>query len=146
MSQPMRQPYLFEPAVEAAEIRRARFEMASLLSLGLGVAFLGTGIAKIAAMDFVLSTFQGWNAPLWVLAAIGVFELTAAVLTLIPTTRLVGAGTIAAVMVGAAGYHAVRGEVLMIAVPVTALIVALSVIGLELSLRKEPALQPIAAR
>ncbi len=136
---------LLEPAVGAAEVQRIRFEVASLLSLALGAAFLGTGIAKIAATDFVISTFDGWNFPLWALVAIGVVETAAAVLTLIPTTRILGSVAIATVMIGAVGYHSARGELLLMSVPAAALFAAVSVVMLELSLRRSWRLRTEAA-
>ena len=132
----MRSALLFEPAVEAAETRRARFELASLLSLVLGVFFLGTGIAKVASVEFVVATFDGWPAPLWTLVALGAVELAAAICALIPTTRLLGAGTLTLLMTGAAAYHVARGELGLLPVPLTFLAVAVSVLRLELSLRR----------
>ena len=69
---------------------RARFELDQLLALVVACAFLGTGIAKVAGVEFVMATFEGWTASPLLLRSIGLVELTCAVLVLVPRLRLVG--------------------------------------------------------
>jgi uncharacterized membrane protein YphA (DoxX/SURF4 family) len=130
---------LFSPAVRSAETLRARFEINSLVSLGLACAFLGTGSAKVAATDFVIETFQGSTLPAWMVVAIGLLEITAAVMTIIPTTRLLGAALLSSVMMGAIGYHVARGEWLLMSIPLAGFALSLLTLGLELSLRRAEA-------
>jgi hypothetical protein len=143
----MKQSLLFQPAVNIGSTDRLRFEANSLLCLALGSAFLGTGIAKIAATGFVIDTFAGSNLAPALLVAIGLIELAAAILTIIPTTRLLGTGLISTIMLGAIGYHSVRGEFLLMAIPVAALLASLTVSFLELTLRRSSAaVAPVYAR
>ncbi len=126
---------LFRPAVRSAETHRARFEVNTLLCTALGALFLGTGIAKIVAADFVIETFRGFELAPSLLVAIGFVELAAAVLTIIPTTRLLGTGTLATLMLGALGYHVMRGEALMSILPASVFLAAVASLLIEVSLR-----------
>jgi hypothetical protein len=131
---------LLTPAIRSAETLRTRFEINNLLCLALGATFFGTGIAKVVTVDFVLETFQGSNLAPGLLGAIGLLEILAATLTIIPTTRLLGSGLISLIMTGAIAYHMMRAEWMLVTIPVAALAMALSSLLLELSLRKaEPA-------
>ncbi|MHC4846770.1 MAG: DoxX family protein [Planctomycetota bacterium] len=94
-----------------------------------------------------LPRHQGSNLAPWASVSIGLLEVLAAVLTIIPTTRLLGAGLISTIMMGAIGYHAMRAEWPLMAIPVAALAMALASLALELSLRKaEPAPAPALKR
>ncbi len=128
---------LMRPAVRSAETNRVRFEVSQLLSLVLGSAFLGTGIAKIVATDFVIQTFQQTALAPALLVVIGITELIAAVLTIVPTTRLLGTGLISTVMIGAVGYHMVRAEFLLMGVPLLALSVAVTALVIEFRMRRD---------
>lgn len=141
----MSRDLLFTP-VDSSERHRSLFELVHLLACGLFLAYLGTGIAKIASTDFVLATFPGFAAPSWMLVVIGVLEVSAAVMTIIPTTRLLGAGFLALIMSGAMTYHAALGEYASIPVPAAGAFLALLVFRLELSLRQLERLpQPVEA-
>ena len=145
----MQRDLLFTPVDAPSSAQRVRFEATQFLSLGLFLAFLGTGIAKLASTDFVLATFPGWPAPAWTLMVIGLLEIAAAVLTVLPTTRLIGAAALAMLMVGAMTYHAVVGEAVQMGVPASGALLALVVIRLELSLRQgdqERSAAPVVSR
>ena len=126
---------------------RIRFELDSLFGLLLGMTVLGTGVAKLAGTDFVVATFGGWEDALWTLRAIGLAEIIAAALVLIPATRAKGATIIGIVMVGASAYHLSRGEFLAVALPVALLVVTSMVLycRANLSLREnlEPVREPV---
>ena len=139
----MKTSLLLDPAVRSSDKHRTLFEIDNLLCAVLGAAFLGTGVAKIGATDYVIETFQGASLAPGLLVAIGLVEILAAVLTLIPTTRLLGTGLISTVMLGAIGYHAVRAEYLLSIIPVTALLIAASSLALEVIMRRsEPVSLP----
>jgi uncharacterized membrane protein YphA (DoxX/SURF4 family) len=115
----------------------------SFLALMLGMAFLGTGVAKFVGTDWVIATFGGWDLPAWTLLAIGAAEIAAAILILIPTTRWVGAVQIGSIMVGALVYHASRGETALMAIPVSALLATI-LLGLVMRARVQLSdLQPV---
>jgi|GEM_PF-492180 len=90
----------------------------------LGCIFLGTGISKIIALDFVVETFQGWGYPGWFLYVVGVTEILAAVLVLIPSTRTLGAAIIGVDMLGAMGTHIMAREWLMLPLPLALFVLA----------------------
>ena len=127
---------------------RARFELDQLLALVVACAFLGTGIAKVAGVEFVMATFEGWTASPLLLRSIGLVELTCAVLVLVPRLRLVGTASLALIMVGALLYHLALGEWMLLGVPVTALTALFGLLHLELD--QEPwrlaELEPVRSR
>ena len=116
--------------------RRTQFEVDNLLALLLGALFLGTGIAKIASAEFVVATFGGWDHAPWLLTVLGAVEVLAAVLVLIPNSRTVGASILSAVMVGALGYHLLRAEWLLAALPLAILATGLTLLRLERALTR----------
>lgn len=125
---------------------RARFEVDQLLSLFLGCTFLGTGVAKISSTDFIVATFGTSSWPAGLLMVLGLLEIAAAVLTIIPTTRLSGSVVIGLVMLGAMSYHLVRGEFVQLMLPLTLLVAAGSLALLERRGVDKPALQPVSNR
>ncbi|MBX2801658.1 MAG: DoxX family protein [Myxococcales bacterium] len=83
-----------------------------IFALLLALAFAVAGGSKILGNEMHVENFTRWNYPLWFMTLTGVLELLAALLVLIPFTRLVGAGLLVALMVGATGTHVINGEML----------------------------------
>jgi len=75
----------------------------------LGLWFLLAGAQKFLARPAFEEMFADFGLPLWAVPVIGVIEVAAALLVLVPRTAIYGAGTIAAVMVGAAACHLISG-------------------------------------
>jgi len=99
------------------------------LALVLTCVFLGTGISKLVSVPYIVETFRAWGYPTWFRYAIGVTEVLAAVLVLIPATRALGAALVALVMLGAIGTHIVAGQWAMLLLPVSMLAVALLLVN-----------------
>jgi uncharacterized membrane protein YphA (DoxX/SURF4 family) len=118
-----------EPSQQQTPRSRRLGNLRSGIGLILGAAFMGTGIAKLARVPFVVDTFREWGYPPWFLVAIGLIETAAGVLVLIPATRALGAAIIAAVMVGAVGTHVVAGQWSMVPVPLVTLVLALLLVS-----------------
>ena len=116
----------------------------SAVALALGCIFLGTGISKIIALDFVVETFQGWGYPAWFRYVVGLTEILAAVLVLIPATRALGAALIAVVMLGAIGTHVLAGQWLFVPVPLVMLVLALLLVS-ALRPKFEPTPTPLTS-
>jgi hypothetical protein len=101
----------------------------SIVATILGAAFLGAGISKQIARDFWIETFTGAGLPTWFLHVIGFVEMAAAVMVLIPATRLLGAGLIGLVMIGAVCTHLMAGQILATVIPLTMLVLAGLLLG-----------------
>jgi len=111
----------------------------SLVATALGVVFLGAGISKQIARDFWIETFTGAGLPPWFLHVIGLVEMVAAVLVLIPVTRLLGAAIIGLVMIGAVCTHLVEGQFLATLIPLAMLVLVALLYGpLRPPVRHEP--------
>lgn len=80
------------------------------LAVILGVVFLGAGIPKLLGVDFMYDYLLALQVPLWAIPVIGIIELTGAVLTFSPKTRLYGASILLVVMIGAAGTHILNAD------------------------------------
>jgi putative oxidoreductase len=101
----------------------------SIVATLLGCIFLAAGISKLIALDSVVETFQGWGFPAWFRWLIGLVEMLAAVLVLIPATRELGAGLIALVMLGAVGTHVLAREWSMEPLPLALLVLAVMLVS-----------------
>ncbi len=88
------------------------------LAAGALVLWLGfAGLSKLAGPSLLILQFEAWSYPPWFLYAIGSLEILAALLLLLPITRLVGAGLVISTMVGAAGTHLIHEEWSQSAIP-----------------------------
>ncbi len=103
---------------------RRRANVRSAVATLLACIFLGAGISKLIALDFVVETFQGWGYPTWFLYTVGLVEILAAVLVVIPATRALGAAIIGVVMLGAMATHVMAGEWLMLPLPLALFVLA----------------------
>ncbi len=81
-----------------------------IMSVLLGLAFLGAGGSKLGGVEMHVDNFARWGYPSWLLYVTGAIELVCAVLVVVPKTRFVGATALVMVMVGGAGTHVMAGE------------------------------------
>jgi uncharacterized membrane protein YphA (DoxX/SURF4 family) len=123
---------------------RRRAGVRSGVATLLGCIFLGAGMSKLIALDFVVETFQGWGYPTWFRWAVGLTEILAAVLVLIPATRGLGSAIIGLVMLGAIGTHVVAGQWLMIPLPLALFVLAALLVS-ALRPRFEPTAAPVTS-
>jgi uncharacterized membrane protein YphA (DoxX/SURF4 family) len=89
-----------------------------VLSVVLGIAFIGSGVPKILGVQQFVDNFARWGFPRWFLTFTGVVEVVAGVLMLVPKTRFYGAAVAAGTMVGAALTHARAAEYSHMAPPI----------------------------
>jgi len=76
-----------------------------LAAIFLAYVFLRQGLAKFSDTSGWARAFRVWHYPDWFRVLIGVIEVVAAVLALIPRTALAGGLLIMAVMLGGMGTH-----------------------------------------
>ncbi|MEQ1503444.1 MAG: DoxX family protein [Myxococcota bacterium] len=87
--------------------------VAAIGHVGAGMVAIGllpAGVMKLSGNPEMVAHFAGWGFPGFFVYLIGAVEVAAAVLTVVPRTRLIGAGIALAVMVAAAGTHLLHGE------------------------------------
>ena len=81
-----------------------------LPTLFLVWVFAQQGSAKFSDTSGWAHAFVVWHFPVWFRILIGVLEVSAALLLLIPRTAALGAAIVVAVMLGAMGTHIIRGH------------------------------------
>ncbi len=87
----------------------------------LAVTILSAGFAKILHAPQLVEKFIGWHYPLWFMTAIGLIEITSAIL-LFTRFALIGCILIACVMTGAVGTHLMYSEIVYAVAPLSMLI------------------------
>lgn len=83
--------------------------LATTAATAVGLVFIVTGTAKLLRLQPVVELFSAFKLPAWSLFAVGMFELVAAVLLLVPRTRTFGAIGVCATMAGASLSHVLTG-------------------------------------
>lgn len=78
-----------------------------ILSVLLGLAFIGSAMGKLTGQ--MTQQFVDWGFPSFAPMVIGIIELIAAVMTIIPKTRIMGAGILLVIMIGAIITHIIVG-------------------------------------
>jgi|GEM_PF-2919933 len=76
----------------------------------LAAAFIMSGLTKLSGNEGMVQNFARWGFPGFFIYVVGLTEVVAAVLLVIPKTRAFGASALVGTMVGAAGTHAMFGE------------------------------------
>lgn len=69
----------------------------------LAGVFVMTGFNKVSGSEMMVQTFEGFSYPAWTMYLIGAVELLSAVGLLIPRTRMVAAGLLTFILIGAVG-------------------------------------------
>jgi uncharacterized membrane protein YphA (DoxX/SURF4 family) len=75
------------------------------MAIFLAYVFSQQGIAKFSPTSGWATAFRAWHYPDWFRVAVGVVEVMAAALVLIPRTAFAGGVLIATVMLGGMGTH-----------------------------------------
>lgn len=89
---------------------------ATVAAVTLGAFFAGAGVMRLLPVEFDVALFASWGLPGWLRTGVGVAELAAGALTLLPRTRAIGAAGLFTIMVSAGTVHAVLGHDLRVAV------------------------------
>ena len=103
-----------------------------ILSGIVALAFLAAGATKLAGWTPNPQNFALWGLPSWSMYATGFIEVVGAVLLAIPLTRLIGAGVLIVVMIGAVGVHLWNGQYTEIYGPVVLGVLAATAGGLQI--------------
>ena len=81
-----------------------------VVAVFLAYVFSQQGISKFSATSGWSAAFRLWHYPDWFRITIGVVEVAAAALVLIPQTALIGGVLIVGVMLGGMGTHVYWGH------------------------------------
>ena len=98
------------------------------VTLFLALVCLRSGATKLPADGFWVRDFRRWGYPGWFRVAVGIAELAACALLLVPRLASYGAAVFAAVMLGAIYTHAAHGE--QARLPFNVVLLVLSVVVL----------------
>jgi putative oxidoreductase len=83
------------------------------LQIGTGLLvliFLGSGLAKLASLNYELVAFQRWGYPLWFMYLTGAIEVLAGAALLWRRVTALVAAALACFMIGAVLTHALHAE------------------------------------
>lgn len=112
-------------------MKKAKTAVLWILTLLLVASFLNAGIRKFFEDGGWSWMFRNWGYPVWFRIFIGVMEVAAAVLLLIPRTAKYGALIVIVIMLGAIATFAIFGR-LQFATPA---IITLAVASIVLAMR-----------
>lgn len=99
-----------------------------VISILLAVMFVMSGSGKLINPAQFGAAFVNWGYPAWFATVIGIVEVVAGILLLMPRVAFYAAGALAVVMAGAAFTHLkTAGEAPRAAVPVVLLILSVVV-------------------
>ena len=76
-----------------------------LITIGLAWIFMAAGLAKLEWQPEMLDNFRRWGYADWFVQLVGLGEVTAALLLLLPKTAPIAAGLLAALMLGGLATH-----------------------------------------
>ena len=71
----------------------------------LALAFVGAGAGKLLGTPDMVALYEAIGLGQWFRYVTGILELTGAVLVIVPRTRVIGAGLLASIMLGAIATH-----------------------------------------
>ena len=108
----------------AAERNKLRNNLLWAASALLALAFVGSGGMKILNPKFSGEMFVRYGYPAWFAVVIGVAEVAAGLLLLVPRLAAYAAGALAVIMAGAVFTHLRAGEAAQSIVPFVLLVVA----------------------
>ncbi|MDB4933509.1 MAG: hypothetical protein JWP87_481 [Labilithrix sp.] len=73
----------------------------------LALAFVGAGAGKLLGTPDMVALYEAIGVGQWFRYVTGILELTGAALVIVPRTRVIGAGLLASIMLGAITTHLV---------------------------------------
>lgn len=100
----------------------------------LAGVFVMTGFNKVSGSEMMVQTFEGFSYPAWTMYLIGAVELLSAVGLLIPRTRMVAAGLLTFILIGAVGTHLIYGQYPALGFP--AILLVANIIVLLIGMRQ----------
>lgn len=108
------------------KVRIAKEVALWIITLFLALVCLRSGWLKVTGNVFWVRDFHRWGYPGWFRIVVGIAELTATALLLVPRFASYGASLFAAVMLGAIGTHYTHNETGRL--PFNLLLLALSLV------------------
>jgi len=102
-----------------------------VLSILVGLAFLGAGAPKLMGSAEMAQNFEKLGLPAWFLIFTGIVEVGGGVLVIIPKTRFYGAGLLLCTMVGAVGSLVRVGAPFTMMIPALVLGILSAIIALN---------------
>ncbi len=87
------------------------------VSYSLSLVFVCIGLAKLWGPQLLTEQFAAWHFPPAFIYMVGVVEVVAGFLLMLPTTRAVGALLLAIIMIGAGATHFFAQQFAAMAVP-----------------------------
>ncbi|MBY0217495.1 DoxX family protein [Paenibacillus illinoisensis] len=100
----------------------------------LAGVFVMTGLNKVMGAEMMVQTFESFSYPKWTMYLLGAVELLSAVGLLIPRTRMVAAGVLTFILIGALGSHLIYGQYGAVALP--AILLVANIVVLAIGMRK----------
>jgi len=100
----------------------------------LAGVFVMTGFNKVSGSEMMVQTFEGFSYPAWTMYLIGAVELLSAVGLLIPRTRMVAAGLLTFILIGAVGTHLIYGQYAALGFP--AILLVANIVVLLIGMRQ----------
>jgi uncharacterized membrane protein YphA (DoxX/SURF4 family) len=123
----------------------AKEVFAWLLALFLCFVFLKAGWSKFDPASGWTRAFHHWGFPDWFLITVGVLEVAAALLLLVPRTAMFGAAIIIVLMIGGAWTNVSHGDTRHVMSSVTPMILASIVFALRRHPLRYTATPPLAS-
>ena len=108
-----------------------------LLSLYLIYNFLPRAYMKLTSADMMFGAFASWGYPSWLVYVVGVLELVAPLILLVPRVAKFGAGILALLMIAVIGTHVAAGQIDAIKEPIALLVMSISVLLLRLEITRK---------
>ncbi|PYY29337.1 DoxX family protein [Paenibacillus illinoisensis] len=100
----------------------------------LAGVFVMTGLNEVMGAEMMVQTFESFSYPKWTMYLLGAVELLSAVGLLIPRTRMVAAGVLTFILIGALGSHLIYGQYGAVALP--AILLVANIVVLAIGMRK----------
>ena len=107
-----------------------------VFALFLAWVFIRQGVAKFDDNSGWARAFRTWHFPVWFRVLVGVWEVAAAILVLVPMAAPIGAAMIALVMLGGMGTHVYWGHPGQVTSEILPLVLSLIVLTGRLRLRR----------
>ena len=108
-------------------------------TLFLTYVFGQQGLSKFSDTSGWARAFAAWHFPVWFRVLVGVWEVAAAILILVPPIAPIGAAMIALVMLGGMGTHIYWGHPGQVTSEIVPLVLSLVVLWGRLRLRRSAA-------
>lgn len=98
-----------------------------ILSVLVGLAFIGAGAAKLSSQTMMVAEFQVFGYPLWFMYLTGTLEVVSGLLLFVPRYAGIGAALLACTMTCALISHLTHAQAAMIGAPLVLLVLSVAI-------------------